>query len=189
MIKEFLARRLYWFLTRGAPVKIVVVAGIGGALLACYITFFLVVSDANSTDRASRLEGGANTPIASERLPPTYTPPSAPPDRDLEIRMSVALSEYEYELEQLLVQEVINDGDELVVHLRRQGSPSQEDYFGQLDVILDVIATKRPDVDRVRTLDVEARSGFVVEMGDLLEFHQAALEYDQYRARWQPFPQ
>jgi len=155
------------------------------AALAC---FLIVYSVAVTPSRTSAPEPVvSSTPPATATLPPTYTPAPRTAPMDLKSKMDIALSDYDYLLQQIQVEEVKVVGSELVVRSRPQGTPSTEDYFGQLDVILSVVAQEKLEVDSVRTIDVDDETGFVVSMEHLLEFHNDNMEYDEYRNLWEYF--
>lgn len=61
------------------------------------------------------------------------------------------------------------------------------DYFGQLGVIHAVVAENEPDATAVRTVDVDAGNGFVVAMGDLLDYYHGRIDFETYRGRWRSF--
>ena len=105
----------------------------------------------------------------------------------LEVEIKAALDDYDYEQQQVLVEGIEIRADELVVRLKRRGPPSGTDYFGQLGIIHGVVAANEPDVDRVRTIDVDGQNGFIVRMGDLLDFYHNRLDFEEYRSRWEFF--
>ena len=165
--------------------KVAVLIGAYIAALACFlIVYSVAVSPSSSSTPVVTVP---STPQATATLPPTYTPaPSAAP-MNLKPKMDIALSEYDYSLQQVQVEAAEVERRELVVRLRRQGTPSTEDYFGQLDVILSVVAQEKLDVDSVRTIDVEDQTGFIIPMEHLLDFHNDNMDYDEYRNLWQYF--
>ena len=69
--------------------------------------------------------------------------------------------------------------------LYRQGIPTADDYFGQLDIILETVALEQLDVQRVRAVDVQDQSGFVILMEDILDYYDDKIGYTQYRKLWQ----
>ena len=105
----------------------------------------------------------------------------------LKTQMVEELRNYDYERQQVVVEDVEFDGQELVVTIRRQGSPSMNDYFGQLGTIHGVIAVNEPDAAVVRTVDADAGNGYVVAMEDLLDFFHGRIDFETYRARWEYF--
>jgi hypothetical protein len=184
-MKEFAYTKLYWFLTRKPLVKVALLILAYIAALAC---FLIVYSVAVTPSRASAPEQVvSSTPQATATLPPTYTPAPRTAPMDIKSKMGIALSDYDYLLQQVQIEEVKVEGQELVVRLRRHGTPSTEDYFGQLDIILSVIAQEKLEVNRVRTIDVDDQTGFIISMEHLLEFHNDNMEYDEYRNLWEYF--
>lgn len=186
-MKEYAYKKLYWFLTRKPLVKVAIVITAYIAGLACFLIYY---SAAASPSRASVPEQQvvSSTPQATATLPPTYTPapPSAPPI-ELKSKMEIALNDYDYVLEQVQVEEVEVEGQELVVRLSRQGTPSTEDFFGQLDIILGVIAQEKLEADSIRTINVDNQTGFIILMEHLVNFYNDRMEYDEYRNQWEYF--
>jgi hypothetical protein len=181
-IKDFLYHRLYWFLTRSPLVKLTAVVSL---YIACLLVFLVVYVSIGSPSRPSQIEQGpASDPIVSVTLPPTYTPPGRSVQIDLESKLDIALSDFDYVRQQVQVEDVEVIGEELVISLTRNGPISLADYFGQLDIIHSVVAQDKPDVHRVRTVDIDEQTGFVVFMEHLLDYYSDQMDYDEYRNLW-----
>ena len=167
--------------------KLVVIAICGVVLLSCYAVLYLASSGGLSPSGASALEqvAATDTPVPLVYLPATYTPPAPQAEIGLRVNINIALSDYEYEQEQVLVKQVETRGEELVILLRRLGTPSTVDYFAQLDIIHGIVLEESPDVEVVRTIDIAYHNGFAVLMDDLLDYSQDQMDYDEYRNRWQ----
>lgn len=155
-----------------------------GLLVVCGF-IYLAGEDGNNDSQ--------NTPTRS--LPATFTPAarstqkissqsSGSIENSLEFEIKAALKNYDYDQQQVIVEKVEISGTELVVHLRRRGEPSYNDYFGQLGTIHGVVAELEPNASAVRTTDVEGLNGFVVQMDDLLDYYHGRLNFDEYRNRW-----
>lgn len=102
-------------------------------------------------------------------------------------RCQARLIRHRYQQQQILVTDVEIRGRELVAYIQRRGTPLMTDYFGQLGLIHGVIASNEPDVATVLTIDVDGRNGFVVDMGDLMDFCQDRLDFETFRSRWRFF--
>ncbi len=129
------------------------------------------------TERAASLSRTATAQAAN-----TSSLPST--DRELEALIKDRLANYDYVEQRIAVAGLEFIGDELVIYLKRYGSPNGNDYFGQLGTIDSVIAESDLDVESVRTFDVDGRNGFVVQLNDLLSFRNGRIDFEEYRSRW-----
>jgi len=181
-VKDFLVHQLYWFLTRNPLVKVAVVISL---YIACLLLFLVAYATIRSPSRTSQAEQQtASDNIAPAALPPTYTPPGRSARIALESKMDIALSDFDYVQQKVQVEDVEVIGEELVISFSRQGPVSLADYFGQLDIIHSVVAQDKPEVHRVRTIDIDEQTGFVVFMEHLLDYYQDQMDYDEFRNLW-----
>ncbi|MFN2190253.1 MAG: hypothetical protein ACK2T3_15935 [Candidatus Promineifilaceae bacterium] len=159
------------------------------AAVGCYIAVlacFLIIYTAATTFGSPKIEQvtPAARPITAT-LPPTYTPAVPSKKVDYTAELNIALGGYVYAYQRVRVAETEIDGEELVIYLRLQGTPSTDDYFGQLDIIHSIIAKEKPEVETVRTIDIGDETGFMVTMADLLEYSDNLMDYDQFRSLWE----